>query len=158
MSDCDDVLVRVFLGSPLDPAATAHLEACTRCSEDAGPVRSVAGTLSADAAPPPPPGLAPRVLRAAAPLLAARARRARRRALAVALAVALAPLPLIIAIDVRLAMGGYHLLRSIMPAALSAYLVFNWTATVVLLLALTYAAIPILVDQQLRSRRFPVHA
>src|SRR5438128_52052 len=108
------------------------------------------------AAPPgptPPPGLATRVLGAAEPLLARNARRAAGSILARALAAALLPLPVILLLDFYLVRAAFALLTTILPTALGAYLVFNYTATFALLLALTYGAIPIFFERQVRLRR-----
>jgi hypothetical protein len=48
-------------------------------------------------------------------------------------------------------------LSAVLPGALSLYLVFNYAATLALLLALTYSAIPILAERQARLRREEVH-
>jgi hypothetical protein len=105
----------------------------------------------------PPPGLAGRVLRAAAPLLARNARRATWPAVARALAAALVPLPLIAFFDWQIVRTAHAVLSRVLPDALSFYLVFNYTATLVLLLALTYAAVPILVERQARLRHQESH-
>ncbi len=52
----------------------------------------------------------------------------------------------------------FGLLTAILPTALGAYLAFNYAATLALLLALTYAAIPIFVEHQVRLRRQESHA
>ena len=49
-------------------------------------------------------------------------------------------------------------MTAILPTALGAYLTFNYAATLALLLALTYAAIPIFVEHQVRLRRQESHA
>jgi hypothetical protein len=100
----------------------------------------------------PPVGLTARVLRAAEPVLARAARRAAWRALAAAIAIALVPLPAILFLDAALVLGTYALLSSVLPHALSVYLVSSYAAVLVVLLALTYAAIPLLAERQLRAR------
>jgi hypothetical protein len=157
MSDCDEFASRLFLGAPLEPEATAHLAACPRCAGEAPQLEALARRLAADRAPEPPLALGSRILRAAEPLLAAQAERTRRRALAAALAVALLPLPFLVLLEVHIVRSAYHLLTGILPGPVSLYLVCNWTATLLLLLALTYGAIPILVEQQVRSRRLEAH-
>jgi hypothetical protein len=104
-----------------------------------------------------PAGLAARVLRAAAPLLALNARRAAWPALARAVVTALLPLPLILFVDWHIVRAAHTFLRTVLPEALSFYLVFNYAATLVLLLALTYAAVPILVERQARLRQQESH-
>jgi hypothetical protein len=104
-----------------------------------------------------PAGLAARVLRAAAPLLALNARRAAWPALARAVAAGAAALPLILFVDWQIVRAAHGFLRTVLPDALSFYLVFNYAATLVLLLALTYGAVPILVERQARLRQQEIH-
>src|SRR5439155_901925 len=75
-----------------------------------------------------------------------------------AVAAALLPLPVILLLDFYLVRAAFALLTTILPTALGAYLVFNYTATFALLLALTYGAIPIFVERQVRLRREESHA
>ena len=86
------------------------------------------------------------------------ARRAAWSTLARALAAALLPLPAILFLDFYVVRAAFALLTTILPTPLGAYLVFNYTATFALLLALTYGAIPILVERQVRLRREESHA
>ena len=101
--------------------------------------------------PPPPADLVPRMLAAAAPLLAAQARRASWHAFVRPLLVALLPLPVILAVDVLIAGALYTLLSLVLPAALTTYLVAQYAIFTLLLLALAYAAVPVLVDRQARA-------
>jgi len=61
------------------------------------------------------------------------------------LMVLILPLPAILLLDFYLVRFAFGLLTAILPTALGAYLAFNYAATLALLLALTYAAIPIFV-------------
>ena len=158
MTDCDDTLTMLLLRGALDRDAAAHLAACPRCRAEQAAVEGLARTLAAPPGPTPPPGLATRVLGAAEPLLARNARRAAGSILARALAAALLPLPVILLLDFYLVRAAFALLTTILPTALGAYLVFNYTATFALLLALTYGAIPIFVERQVRLRREESHA
>jgi hypothetical protein len=106
--------------------------------------------------PDPPPALTAGVLRVAAPLLAQHARPSW-RALARALVVALVPLPAILALDVVMVRGAYDLLHLLLPAALSAYVAFNYAALLALLLGLTYAAVPVLAARQARLQLQEAH-
>src|SRR5438445_433690 len=63
-----------------------------------------------------------------------------------------------ILLDFYLVRAAFVLLTAILPTALGAYLTFNYAATLALLLALTYAAIPIFVEHQVRLRRQESHA
>ena len=112
--------------------------------------------LDAYVVPEPPAALTAGVLRAAAPLLARRARPSW-AALAPALVVALVPLPAILALDVVMVRGAYDLLHLLLPAALSAYVAFNYAALLALLLGLTYAAVPVLAARQNRLQLEEAH-
>jgi hypothetical protein len=88
-----------------------------------------------------------RSLTAARPFLAAHARREYRRRLAFALAAALVPLP-IIAIYDRVVLGWlYAIADAVLPTPLATLAVGGYAVTISFLLALTYAAIPVLVDR-----------
>jgi hypothetical protein len=153
MIACDDVLAALFLDARADGEVEGHLVACARCAAEAVTLRRAAGMLAAGATPVPPAGLTARVVRAADPLLARAARRATWRALAAAIAIALVPLPAILVLDAALVRGTYALLSTVLPHALSVYLVSSYAAVLVVLLALTYAAIPLLAERQLRAAR-----
>ena len=151
MSACDDVRVRLVLGRPLDADGRTHLAGCPGCRADEPVTRALAAALAADAAPDPPPGLAARTLRAAAVPLARHARRAARpdwRMLARALGAAVLPLPAILYLDALLVRGAYRVLHALLPGALSLYLVCSYTVVLALLLALSYAAVPLLAERQ----------
>jgi hypothetical protein len=148
---CDDVLAAVFVRGRLSADGDAHLVTCASCAAQAAAVRRAADALAAAATPAPPAGLTARVRLAAEPLLARAARRRTRRALAASIAIALVPLPAILLLDAALVRGAYALLSAVLPHALSVYLVSSYAAVLIVLLALTYAAIPILAERQLRA-------
>jgi hypothetical protein len=137
---CDDVLSAIMLGLPLPPDGASHIEGCARCRAEAALAREVAATFTA----------------AAEPLLAARRRRRRVDWPLVLRAVgaALLPLPLILLVDVALVGVAYQLLASVLPQALTTYLVANLATTLALLLALTYAAVPLLAARQHAAHPF----
>jgi hypothetical protein len=110
--------------------------------------RALLGALDT---PPMPADLTPRVLAAAAPLLAAHARRTSWRTFLRPLVVALLPLPLILAADVAIAGALYSLFSLVLPAVVSTVLVAQYALVVLLSLALAYAAVPVLVDRQARA-------
>ena len=83
----------------------------------------------------------------ARPLLAVHARRAYRRRVAFALIAALVPLPVIALYD-RVLLGWlYGVAEAVLPTPLAVLAVGGYAATTSLLLALTYAAIPVLVER-----------
>ena len=157
MTECDETLTTLLLGRPLDRDAAAHLAACPRCRAERAAVEVLARTLAAAPAPAPPLGLTWRLLAAAEPLLASNARRAAWPALARALGAALVPLPAIVFVDFHALRAAYAVLSSVLPGGLSLYVVFNQAATLTLLLALSYSAIPILAERQVRLRRRESH-
>jgi hypothetical protein len=110
--------------------------------------REILGRLET---PPPPSEFAAHTVAAAAPLLALHARRTSARAWLRPLAVALLPLPLILVADGAIVFALHALLSLALPSALTTYFVAQYALFVLLLLALTYAAVPILVDRQARG-------
>lgn len=116
--------------------------------------RALLGPL---AVPPTPPDLAPRVLAAAAPLLAVHARRTSAWAWLRPLAVALVPLPLVVVANVAAARLLHGLLSAILPDALSTWLVAQHAVFVLLLLGASYAAVPLIADRQARATLEDAH-
>jgi len=161
MSACDDILEALFLARDLDPASTAHVQECARCHEEAVALGKVTAALRAGATPEPPVALRRSTLAAAAPLLAERAAalaRGYRRRLVQAVAAALLPLPAVLVLDAYAVRALHWLLSTLLPAPVSTYLSFNFAALVLLTIALTYAAVPVLADRQLRLTRHEGYA
>jgi hypothetical protein len=156
MITCNDARERVMLG--LDPTAVAHLRSCERCRAEVAGLESAARTLAAAIEPTPPPSLSDRLLAAAQPLLARNAQRHLAWTLVRALAVALLPLPAIVLVDFYVLQMVHDLLSTVLPPAISTYLVVQYGALLALLLAATYAAIPFLVERQARLQHEVVHA
>jgi len=156
MTTCDDLLASLLLGQPLDAAAEVHVRTCERCAAEAPAVGRVADALAAFVPAPPAPALGAAVLRAARPELRA-ARRARWAAVARALAASLVPLPLIVLLDAAIVRGLRAALAVVLPSGLSTYLAFNYAVLLALLLAITYAAVPLLVERQARGRWMEAH-
>jgi hypothetical protein len=157
MTGCDDILAALLFGGASDAAAEAHFAACPRCRAERPQIERVRQALAADAVPAPPPALAARVLGAARPLLARNARRSAWPLVARALGAALVLLPVILFVDWQIVRAVHALLSSVLPGALSSYLVFNYAATLALLLALTYSAIPLVAERQARLRHQESH-
>jgi hypothetical protein len=127
----------------------------TRRIEDADSeaARLLAGLAEDDLGAVDPVGWSRRSVVAARPLLEAHARSDYRRRVGAALGAALVPLPLI-ALYARAVFGWlYDLAGSVLPAPFPALAVGGYAATTSLLLALTYAAIPVLVERT-QSWRF----
>jgi hypothetical protein len=119
-----------------------------------GDPRRVLGALDV---PEMPAVLRARVLAAAAPLLAAHARRSSARLWLRPLAVALAPLPLVVVLNLTIVRLLHGLLATVLPDAVSTYLVVQHGLFVLLLAALTYAAVPLLADRQARAALEEMH-
>jgi hypothetical protein len=86
-------------------------------------------------------------------ILAQRARRVYRRRVAAALAAACVPLPFVV-VYARALLGWLHDgLALILPAPLPDVAVASYAATTALLVAVTFAAIPVLVELAMRGPR-----
>jgi hypothetical protein len=154
---CDELLDAWLQHGDLPPGGAEHLAACPSCQRDAEAMSALTSALRAHPAPEPPPWLSRTVLRAAAPLLAARAEPVPRPAWR-ALAIALLPLPLILAVDWFLVRGAHALLSGLLPDALSLYLAGSYAVLLATLLGLTYAAVPLVAARQLRPPLEEHHA
>ena len=153
---CDEVLAARLLGGA-DAMVAAHVAACPRCAATVDGVAAVRAAFAAAPVATLPPGLSARVHQAAAPLLAANARRATHRLVGRALAAALLVLPLVVLVDVRVVQALYAALTAILPTALGVYVVASWAATLTALMALTYAAIPIVAERQATALARTIH-
>lgn len=160
---CEDLQTTLFLVAGdvggLDASARAHLSECDRCRAEEARIRAVAQALATEQKEPPDPApdLGERILGAARSILATRAATpglaatlGGQRTLLRALAAALALLPVILLLNAYALRAAYGVLSSVLPAALSAYLLFNYAALIALLITLTYAAVPVLAHRQLR--------
>jgi len=140
-------------------AALSHVAECPDCAGDralAARVARVEDLLATAAAPVVGPvvgkDLSHRVLVAAAPHLRAYARRAYARRVAVCLLIASLPLPAMVVYGEYVLGAIYSVLAKVLPATLAGWVVAGYGATAVLLLAATYAAIPVLVDDRAPAR------
>jgi hypothetical protein len=150
---CDELLTALALGKSAAPnggAAADHLATCSTCRAESTRAHALGPVLAAYRVGAPPAEAAARTLASAAPLLARRAgeRRALRRRVAWALTLALLPLPAIVFANVKLLMAAHGLLLSVLPPSASTYLIVCLGAGVALLLALSYAAVPLLASRR----------
>jgi hypothetical protein len=153
---CDEVLTALALGkgaAPKGSAAAAHLVTCSTCRAESARAQALGQVLAAYEVGVPPADAPARTLASAAPLLARRAAgtRALRRRVAWALVLALLPLPAIVFANVKLLMAAHGLLLSVLPPSASLYLIVCLGAGVALLLALSYAAVPLLASRRPRA-------
>jgi hypothetical protein len=127
-----------------------HLADCEECSHDEVTPERFAALESVLRIEDPPPDerLVARTLMAAVPLLKSRARARYRRRVATALAAALVPLPVVV-IYSRWLLGLMHSgLELVFPGGVADVLVGGYSICLILVVSLTYAAIPILADRR----------
>ena len=124
-------------------ALSEHAAECAACA--AADLAVVRGRLDAEAPAVDPAGLSRLVMARAAPELQRLARAVFWRRLARTLAAALAPLPVIAAVDVFALGRLYDLASTWLPNAVAGYLVVSYAASLLILIASAYAAIPLLL-------------
>ena len=149
---CDQALATLVLsrGTAAGKGADAHLAACARCQAERARAQEVAHALARHQSPEPTAGGQAQILGAAAPLLARRAVEAQalRWRVVRAFTLALLPLPAIVYANLKLLLAVHALLLRWLPASLSLYVVACLGAGVALLLALSYAAVPVLAARR----------
>jgi hypothetical protein len=130
-----------------DVHAVAHLAGCDRCQAERARAEQVSHALAHHQVAVPAPA-AEAAFRA--PLLARRASEARalRRRVAWAFTLALLPLPAILYANFKLLLAAHGLLSTLVPPSVSLYLVACLGAGVALLLALSYAAVPVMAARR----------
>ena len=151
---CDEAQAELLLARQTAPGGevAAHLASCGACQAQGARLQALARVLAGYAVADPAPAAPSRTIAAAAPLRARRATEARglRRRVAWALALTLLPLPLIIFANVKALMAAHALLLTVLPPSASLYLIVCLGAGVALLLALSYAAVPLLASRRPR--------
>ena len=132
-----------------DPLA-AHARECVECETTPLPLQRIAAALDAAAVPIDATALSQRVHRRLRAELSVRAAAAFRRRVIVGLALSLLPLAAVVLYDAMVLQLAYTLARDVLPQAVATYLVATYAAFLVLLFALTYAAVPVVL---MRPRR-----
>ena len=157
---CDDFLLAQLRGGAPGEDELRHRATCTSCAALAPALSDVARTLEAGDDLAPAPGLVGRVLLAASPLLAANARAAREqhagpvgrrldgRRLARALLPAVLLFPVLVLADLVLLRILHGALATLLPQAISTYLVASYAVLLAAIVCLTFGAIPLLVQRQ----------
>ena len=149
---CDQALAALVLdrGTAAGKAAAAHLAGCDRCQAERNRAQGVGRALASHQVPEPAPAGRAQILAAAAPLLARRAAEARalRWRVVWAFAMALLPLPAILYANFKLLLAAHGLLLRWLPPSVCMYVVACLGAGVALLLALSYAAVPVLAARR----------
>ena len=122
-----------------------HARDCAECKESSLPLEVIALALSAEESLVSTDGVSRRVMSEAMPLLALRARRAYRTRLVRSMLLTLSPLPLIAWFDAYMLREAYSVLSGWLPAPVVAWMLVGYAAMLLLLCALTYAALPLLM-------------
>jgi hypothetical protein len=130
----------------------AHAAECDACREQPLPIEPIAALLIAVPVDVDVASLSQRVLVRLQPELARQMLTAAWRRAFVAIALALPPLPIVLAYDAYWLRVAYDFVSTLLPTTIAAYLVLSYAASLLLLFALTYAAIPILVVREGRQR------
>ena len=141
----DELEGRPGLDAPRADALATHAAECSECrggSRALADIERVLGTapVEIDATM-----MSQRVLVSVGPELQRLATRAFRHRVATVLVSALAPLPVVAVYDALLLRVWYLGISALLPAAMAVYLVASYAALLILLFALTYAAIPLLL-------------
>jgi hypothetical protein len=135
---------------------TAHAAECEACRQAPLPIDRLAGALGAGAVGVDPTRLSQLALARVRTELEGQARRAFWRRVVTGMVLSLVPLPAVLAYDAYVLRVAYDLVSVLLPAGLAAYLVLSYAASLALLFALTYAAIPLLVDRTGPRRLVPL--
>jgi hypothetical protein len=138
---------------PSRSALAEHVAECTSCASGDVPLARIEAALAASSPSIDSLALARTAFERARAVLAAQAARAYRRRVAAVLAAALLPLPAVLAYQAYLVRNAYALLCDLLPSGLAAYLVIGYAASLLLVFAGTYAAIPLLCARSDTGRR-----
>lgn len=129
-----------------------HAAGCDECRTLAPPLASLASSLSSYAIPLDVAAMSRRVLAALRPELARLASIWFWRRLSRVTLAALLPLPLVVLFDVYILQIFYAWALTVLPAIVATYLVVSYAATQLLLVAATYAAIPLVLARDAWNR------
>lgn len=122
-----------------------HARDCPECAATPLPLDRIAMELKDAPIDVDPAALSRRVLLRLEPEIHRRAAMAFRRRVAVGLVLSLIPLAVVLAYDVAVLQFVYQLAKDVLPAAVAAYVVLTYSAFLLLLFALTYAAVPVVL-------------
>lgn len=129
-----------------------HAADCDICRSEPLPSDQLARALATSRIEIDAAALSQRTLTELRPQLRRRAARALWQRVAVGVLLALVPLPAVLAYDAYVLRLAYDLVSALLPTTLAAYLVLSYAAFLLLLFALTYAAIPLLVVREAKPR------
>ncbi len=126
----------------------AHVRDCPECSQQEPPVADIASILEDGAEVTVRRDMSAAVLKRAAPDLQRLAARSYRRRVAASVAAALLPLPAVLVYGVYLLRTVHSAAASFLPDELVTYAVGSYAMTLLMLLAMTYAAIPLMIENR----------
>ena len=134
---------------PTDPGALrAHASACDACRISPPALEGIETILASGAVRVDAEMLSRRVVARLQPELTRRAREEYWRQVAVAVLIGLVPLPAVALYNAYVLRLAYQLIATVLPAGLAGYLIATYVAFLVLLFAVTYAAVPVLIGRQ----------
>ncbi len=120
-----------------------HADDCPECQAAPLPLATLHRVLSTGPVPRDVTNLSADAMAFVRPALERNARRAMWRHTMTAVSVALLPLPMVAAYAALVLRGLYSLACTVLPAAVAGYLVGSYAAALALMVAVTYAAIPV---------------
>ena len=124
-----------------------HVAECETCAGDPPAVERIDAVLRNETRADDPTALSQRVLLVSRGMLAERRKHVYRRRVRRGLIMALAPLPLVVSVDVYLLHSAYTALSSVLPTPIVIGMLASYAAMLALLVALTYASLPLLLTQ-----------
>lgn len=128
----------------------AHRAECAECGNTPLPLDPIAAVLEAAVPAIDAAALSRQTFARLQPELQRHAIAAGWRRVAIGVLLALLPLPLVLAYNAYLLRLAYDFLSTLLPATLAAYFVLSYGASLLLLFAATYAAIPLLVQRSIQ--------
>jgi hypothetical protein len=129
----------------------AHAAECDECRRAPLPLEQIVAQLNTAEVEVEAAALSRHTFARLQPELQRRARALAWRRVCVGVVLSLLPLPVVLAYDAYVLSVIYDAVSALLPAAFAAYLVLSYAAMLLLLFALTYAAIPLLVLRGNRS-------
>ncbi len=124
---------------------TAHSADCPECHGTPLPLDQIAVLLETATPAIDPAGLSRHVFARLQPELQRRAATLGWQRVAAGVLLSLLPLPFVLAYNAYVLRLAYGYLSALLPATIAAYLVLSYAASLLLLFAATYAAIPVLL-------------
>ncbi len=131
----------------------AHARECSECRLAPADLGAIAAALDSVTVETDVSALSRRVLASVRPEMQARAARAFKRRVGRGVLAAALPLPLVAAVDILVLRAFHALLGSLLPETLATFVTGGMALSALLVVAASYAAIPLLVDRQVAGSR-----